>query len=1598
MEHLFMQAFERGDWLAAQVQQQADSYSQTLACALLAAGHKPPEWLLPSTTLPQGSFQFPPPFPYTPARANELNGKPIVLTGRQITTPAISSSVFLPLAVPSALSTESGVPNGYTFPESNCTALGTNQHEEQQQEQTSLGQELPEAFTVAKIFSRIQRSRSRQRHIEERLHGGDQAAKSGSCDGMHRSNLGTVGSNRAAASSLFIPCDDVANRAETRSSTGQSSGFGAIQGRSTDLLKCNNSIENQGVKSDNFPSLILENKTICSDVDIGVANNCSVRDSPGVPLPDLSKTNISDSVCHQFPETHLLVEPKKLQFDAVESIFTNPSSKQTGQQQDSGLKSGHLDLSGTNPSSDDPSSSSPQGPHSMGRLLLDHVTPGHLKSDSAPVEQHHKYALESGLPYCTAMDSPNKKPFLTEVSNSMGAPLLPKDAEYIPETDSLGRACPKVNQPPETDASNNDETNCSLVKPLLENDMLHAIEDTERPQNSKSHVSCPFSGPLQPPTQLADAMCGAYASSGISRKRFLGEDGCDHLSKLQINDSNSRCSQGRSVVSPELLPPQNIISTDFCQPSLLSYRIQGNDKHSDVCAAVNAFKSADNELSQEHHLVVRPSLEFNGSIPDVETPLGHPLMGMQNEMLQANPVSDLVNCPSGKLGDDAQVNKAYGGSAGNRNNVPVVPKDMSISSSENYLRSPRRTREMCRTDRNSAASSEKCNEKLQEGKEETSHAEDDAQINANSCTSENIEKMKSSCTAKSHEKKNKDQEDRGHAQDSSVADGVQINGAMSSKRKRTKCQDIVLPCSHDTSPLSPSHQDSIGINVATVGKISGKSQPSGRYFLRSSGFSDFVSLKSETKDNAMNCNMSVANDVQQSGKSSAKLRNRSILSEVALCNSSSAKAQSPCGISSSNVDEEMGLPHYQTYLQNISAVATTSPLPSSSNIAIDSMELCLQKENPYLAGEGPSVTNLRVEHQQMPLRVDEILSQGVVLNSENYSSIDSTNIFSSYALDQHDKQASAPIALFHDKLSYGSDMEVDRRFRSEDLRGCLLSDASIPLQKDDESYDCNDNMPQFESFDFSVPFDSPTTEERTFGTLHDSRQFATFTSDTSKKYNMSGVSGMHPLLASMSGKAANCLFSDDETQRESIDGRITDTFGSSGLVLNAPLFTSDVVPSSSSNASCKQENSEKPLTPAVDKYYLGKLSEKYGSVSDHMGSIPELSCFRIDEDSDIAEENQCQDILSAFVGNQRQSGRKTLQDITGLCQNTGNSASYSIGIMDTGDTDLNAETCSRELDHHPDPRNGDNKKPKQSCVSLVKKGGKMSHSLHSRLSNTQARHTSEANLGKRSKPSNIVTNVASFIPLVKAKVQSTEACVKKDVRVKALEAAEAAKRLEEKKRNEREMRKAAAKLEREKMKQERELKQKQEEEDKKKRDAEMATRKRQRDEEGRREKEKKRKCVEAARKQQKQPMERRHANNKKDSHPKAPDNKELQKNMAETVKGQVNPNDMTGYGDKVTNGNNDDVGIADKRPAIFGSHSLENVPNSIEDEEPYIMTPYKDSDDEDDDFERNEESRRRRKLIPSWARYALIRAEVLSGHCAQKSTMVAEKKNNGKKG
>ncbi|TVU09931.1 hypothetical protein EJB05_43430, partial [Eragrostis curvula] len=1471
MEQLFMKVFERRDWVAAQVQEQADSYAQTLACTLLAAGHRPPDWLLPSRPgePQQGAF----PSPFASASFPRLGAVGLVRFGNGE-------------AIPSTAIRKPEVPNAYMQPVNNCAVLSTladldaDQHEEPQHEQTSLSKELANTCAEPSMFSRIQRSKSRQRNIEGRSREKDQAANSGSCDGIQdgvkKTNLGTVGSNRTTSSSSSRSCGNVTNNAETSSACpDQENGFYASQGRSCDL-KCHSDLGSRGKQLDCVPSLASEDKVICSD------NNRSIGNLPIVPLPNHTKE-----------------------------------------------------------------------PHSMGRSSLDDLKSDNSKSIDADVK-HNQYGLEHGHHDLSAMHSLNEEPSLNcsaEAPGFLGDPVLRKNT-HVPEASSLGRARSTVSRTQEMVMLNSDEINCSeisrsVVNPILDKDTLHT-EDTKQPQSPNSNVS-----PVQLPTQLADAKFEANASSGRSMNSLSGEDECVHLSNLLTNGRNSSYSLGMSSVSKAQLPPQTP-SDNVCQSSPLFYGTHNNGIHSNGSASADAFESVENVLPQDQYLLARPSLEFGGFIAEADAPLGHPPPDSHNEMVKGNPASELVNCHSGELGDDVHVNEAHYSSTENKKDQYLVPKVISSVSG--------RTRKMHETER-SATSSDKCSGSLwQEGIEQETPVENDLPINAEAGITENVEHINSSQhslqsilrSSVSYEKNNQLQADKRNGRKGSVADVVQVNGGNSSKRKRVKCQDITFSNSSRTNSLSLNHQDGIGSHVVTAENLSGRSRPSGCNLLRSSEFN-------EAKNTATKSKNSVASDALENGDTSPELKKHSHVSDVAICNSSCEEALSPNfnhSNGSRSAVERTDFQNSQPQFQNNFDMSAPSALPCCSSITPD-IEVCYAKEeNLCLEGQCLSVNVSSGEHQDMAIQADEMLY---------YSGTGPLTILPSHTLDQHVKQASDLVASANKKLSFESGVKHDTGCETEDSVRFLLSDATIPRQKGDESVDCNNEMPEFERFDVSLPFDSPATEKRTFEALCDSRRFGTLSSDISCKVNT--VTGMHQLVAPMSKKATSFSFSGDVRQYStSSDGSIADIFGACGFGISGSFLPSDDVASCSSNDSDKHMSGENPLTPAVEKYSLGKLSTRVGSVSEHMGSIPELSCFRIDEDSGIAEENEHQDVLPESIGNQDQSGRKALQDITGLCQNAENSALHSLGFVDTANTDLITETHVSKLNQNSGLRNDHNyKKPKEKSASLVKREGKFSRSLRNRLSKTEVtdnrnqRNTSDANIGKRSKPSNIVANVSSFIPLVKTKQQSTTACVKKDVRVKALEAAEAAKRLEEKKQNEREMRKAAAKLEREKIKQEKESKQKQEQEQKKKRDTDMATRKRQRDEEERREKERKRRCAEEARKQQKQPIERRHADDEKDAHPKASDNKELRKNLVEAVKGEVKPSETIDLGNKATTSNTDMV--VDERPSSLGSHGTENIPNNLD--ESYVMTPYKDSDDEDED---EEASRRRKKLKPSWVR------------------------------
>lgn len=156
---------------------------------------------------------------------------------------------------------------------------------------------------------------------------------------------------------------------------------------------------------------------MCSD------NNSSARDLQIVPLPKQTKLNTADTRCHTMPQTHQLVESKKLL-----KFCMGIASEQTGQQHESTLESDNFGLADQNILSEDPyTAGSSQEPHSMGgRSLLHDLESDYVNADL----KHNQYGLESGHRVLSPVHSLNEEPSLncsTEVPNFVGDPLLEKD-------------------------------------------------------------------------------------------------------------------------------------------------------------------------------------------------------------------------------------------------------------------------------------------------------------------------------------------------------------------------------------------------------------------------------------------------------------------------------------------------------------------------------------------------------------------------------------------------------------------------------------------------------------------------------------------------------------------------------------------------------------------------------------------------------------------------------------------------------------------------------------------------------------------------------------------------------------------------------------------------------------------------------------------------------------------------------------------------------------------------------------------------------------------------------------------------------------------
>ncbi|KAL3851131.1 hypothetical protein ACJIZ3_013013 [Penstemon smallii] len=437
---------------------------------------------------------------------------------------------------------------------------------------------------------------------------------------------------------------------------------------------------------------------------------------------------------------------------------------------------------------------------------------------------------------------------------------------------------------------------------------------------------------------------------------------------------------------------------------------------------------------------------------------------------------------------------------------------------------------------------------------------------------------------------------------------------------------------------------------------------------------------------------------------------------------------------------------------------------------------------------------------------------------------------------------------------------------------------------------------------------------------------------------------------------------------------------------------------------------------------VGKLWERLSlhteSSEKSLSSNPELACFTIEEDScSTSEENKemdgtADDALKEFdyVSANHFDKRPPLMDMTNLDLLPPASVSAQEDILRADGLDfvstksiVNAAKDKVRQSSKNQFRNYETRKKQTSFLgnSEVRKnqtlsiGGngikKSKESILNRSSkaimptkSSLIRQEQKLSL-KESRTNNIVSNVNSFLPLVQQKQAAPICAGKRDVKVKALEAAEAAKRLEDKKENERKIRKEALKLERAKLEEKNlrqmELEKKKKVEDRKKKDADIIAKKRLREEEERKGKEQKRMRIEAKQQQREQEEKTRAEKAEKEKQRSKDEQMNSKKEYNETKKQQkreiVRGNDdaalkksetkpnPTGlsvhFEERGTSGDSFEAGkgmhIADKSPT-----NKDLIPQKIQGNS-YEISPYQCSDDEDEE----DDALPTKKSIPSWA-------------------------------
>ncbi|CAA0815393.1 Unknown protein [Striga hermonthica] len=425
-----------------------------------------------------------------------------------------------------------------------------------------------------------------------------------------------------------------------------------------------------------------------------------------------------------------------------------------------------------------------------------------------------------------------------------------------------------------------------------------------------------------------------------------------------------------------------------------------------------------------------------------------------------------------------------------------------------------------------------------------------------------------------------------------------------------------------------------------------------------------------------------------------------------------------------------------------------------------------------------------------------------------------------------------------------------------------------------------------------------------------------------------------------------------------------------------------------------------------------RLSFHTGSSEKRLSSNSELTCFPIEEDASISDENKTMDEnafdvheVDSLVAKHRDN-RQPLKNLSNLGLNSPASVSAHEKIL-MADSVNSLGTKLSVVGTQDKAQSGRRNQHVNSSVTRKKQtssiganDGRKNHPSFQDTNSIKAKETFSDSINKplisiksslkgqdkklsleESKRNNIISNVSSFIPLLQQKQAATACPGKRDVKVRALKAAEAAKRVEEKKENERKKRKEALKLERVKLEEKNmrqlELMKKKKEEELQKKDAAILAKKRQREEEYKKEKEKKRTRHEARYRQRVQ-VEKLTASKAEKANQLSKDeqmNNSKKESLHESMKvvrgddvalrkadTKLNVTEILMTSEECgTSGQSCDVGKAVH--AVDKSPRKEDLIFNNCQGKSYEISPYQCSDDEDEE----DEELPTKKSIPSWA-------------------------------